>query len=48
MGFLDVLGWRGGGESATLYECRDCGVKVSPDASECPVCGSTEIARYRF
>ena len=27
-------------------ECRQCGSNVDPDAKSCPVCDSTEIARY--
>jgi predicted Zn-ribbon and HTH transcriptional regulator len=29
-----------------VVECRQCGSKVDPDAESCPVCESTEIARY--
>lgn len=36
------------GEDGTriLHECRHCGVAVDADAESCPVCGTTEIARY--
>lgn len=31
-----------------IHECRDCGVKVDEETTECPECGSTEIAHYEF
>jgi uncharacterized OB-fold protein len=29
-----------------VVECRQCGSNVDPGAESCPVCSSTEIARY--
>lgn len=29
-----------------LHECRHCGVAVEPEDDTCPVCQSSEIARY--
>lgn len=29
-----------------VVECRQCGSNVGPGAESCPVCDSTEIARY--
>ena len=29
-----------------VVECRQCGSNVDPSAESCPVCDSTEIARY--
>jgi hypothetical protein len=29
-----------------VVECRQCGSNVDPEAESCPVCNSTEIARY--
>lgn len=48
MGLLDVLHRATDDTPGTMYECRDCGTIVSPDAEECPSCGSTEIACYKF
>lgn len=31
-----------------LFECRNCGTEVSPEADACPTCRSTEIACYTF
>ena len=36
----------GQSDSELVVECRQCGSKVDPDAESCPVCHSTEIARY--
>ena len=46
MGLLEVLRGPEGGSGDTVYECRNCGTTVGPGISECPVCGSTEIASY--
>lgn len=52
MGLLNALSRaRNGGsddDPASLYECRNCGTSVSRRASDCPVCGSAEIASYRL
>ncbi|GAB3035987.1 hypothetical protein [Natronobiforma cellulositropha] len=29
-----------------VYECRNCGTTVGPDATECPNCDSTAIVEY--
>lgn len=31
-----------------LYECRMCGVSDERPLHVCPVCGSSEIATFRF
>lgn len=31
-----------------VVECRQCGANLSPDAEECPECGSDEIVRHRI
>ena len=38
---------REGGETV-VYECRRCGTTLDPNASRCPYCGPTEIARFEF
>jgi len=43
---LTVVGLRD--PSADFHECRDCGYCVDPDSTECPMCGSQEIAVYNF
>lgn len=48
MGLLKLLRRRAGDDSATLYECRDCGHSLPAAAEECPRCGSPEIAEYSF
>lgn len=48
MDVLEFLRRGGDDETCDLYECRDCGEKVSPTTEECPSCGSTEIACFRF
>jgi len=45
MGIRDLLTRPG---SKEVFECRDCGSQVSADVSDCPVCGSSEIAHYTF
>lgn len=34
--------------AASYVECRDCGTTLEPDATTCPACDSTDIARYAF
>ncbi len=46
MGVLDAL--RSTDSSVELYECRNCGEKLSRSVEECPTCGSDEIAHYVF
>jgi rubrerythrin len=48
MGLLEVIRGPEGGGSDSVYECRNCGTTVSSETDECPVCGSSEIATYRF
>ncbi len=31
-----------------VVECRHCGTNLSPDANQCPNCGSDEIAYHRI
>lgn len=31
-----------------LYECRDCGAPLGPDADVCSVCQSTEVDSYEI
>jgi rubrerythrin len=35
-------------EPEVVVECRHCGTNLSPDADQCPVCGSVEIGYYRI
>jgi len=35
-------------DSEVVVECRHCGTNLSPDADQCPDCGSSEIASYRI
>jgi uncharacterized OB-fold protein len=37
-----------GDDTEVVVECRQCGTNLSPDADECPDCGSEEIGRYRI
>ncbi|SEW30809.1 hypothetical protein [Halobacterium jilantaiense] len=32
----------------TVCECRVCGTTLDDDATECPTCGSAEVATYEF
>ena len=34
------------GDSAVVYECRECGVTVSEDTTRCPSCDARAIAEY--
>lgn len=47
MGLLEAVRTRVLREGA-IYECRHCGVSVSPEAEACPACGTAEIARYEW
>lgn len=31
-----------------IYECRRCGTTLDAEATACPYCGPTEIARFEF
>jgi uncharacterized OB-fold protein len=33
-------------EGNVVYECRNCGTSLGPNAEDCEVCGSADIARY--
>jgi len=46
MGLLEIIRQSANGDDGTLYECRGCGAIVDADVTECPECGSTEIASY--
>lgn len=46
MGVLDALRSTAGGTD--LYECRDCGERLTEDCDECHSCGSREIAHYEL
>ena len=32
--------------AASYVECRDCGMTLAADATQCPTCGSEDLARY--
>ncbi|MFT4883266.1 MAG: putative OB-fold protein [Natronomonas sp.] len=34
------------GEGEVVYECRNCGATLGPDADGCEECGATDVARY--
>lgn len=46
MGLLSALRGDTNRENSKLFECRDCGKSLEPEADECPACDSTEIAIY--
>ena len=46
MGVLDAL--RSTDRNVELYECRNCGEKLSKTVETCPTCDSEEIAHYVF
>lgn len=48
MGLLEALRGQKEDEGATYYECRNCGTTAPQQSSECPVCESTEIAKYNL
>lgn len=43
---LDVMQGMASSERKDYYECRDCGITVSPQTDECPGCESNQIAWY--
>jgi predicted Zn-ribbon and HTH transcriptional regulator len=45
---LDRLRALGRDRSTVLRECRDCGTTLDDQLSECPTCGSSEIAAYEL
>lgn len=47
MGVIESLRERAS-STTTLYECRNCGEKLTGESDECPGCGSAEIAHYEL
>ncbi|EJN57295.1 hypothetical protein HSB1_42580 [Halogranum salarium B-1] len=35
-------------EETVIHECRYCGTTLDSTDDSCPVCGSTDVATYRF
>jgi|AntDeeMinimDraft_4_1070355.scaffolds.fasta_scaffold01457_5 uncharacterized OB-fold protein len=46
MGLLELLRRGEGNGRRVMHECRNCGDNVPPEVTECPSCGSDEIASY--
>lgn len=33
-------------EEDPIYECRRCGTTLESELDECPICGTSDVARY--
>ena len=46
MGFTNWVAGLFVDEPRQIYECRECGTSLAPEADECPYCGPTDVVRH--